>query len=94
MTNHLQAVADRIEAALEYLGNETDLVVAITLAEKQLRQARESLALARGPIPARRADDSAGGITFLRAVAVTPNPWPLAEHGPMLDARNRLIGGI
>lgn len=68
----------RITAALEYLQHEADPIRAITLAETQLKAARDELAAE--PSPHRRSGD-ATSITFDRAERVARNPWPPTPKG-------------
>lgn len=74
-SSSLACCGARIDAALDYLQNEPDLVRAITLAETQLKSARACLTIGKD-LGGRRAEDLPPALTFLRAAAVPPNPWP------------------
>lgn len=74
MINLLSSIEARMTAALEYLQHEANPVVAITRAEKQLREGLAALLAARGN-PGRRSED-VQPLTFQAGERVPRSAWP------------------
>jgi hypothetical protein len=75
----LSTIEARMTAALEYLQHETDPIVAITRAEKQIREGLSALLAARST-PGRRSDDIQP-LTFQAGERVKRSAWPPIEKG-------------
>jgi hypothetical protein len=76
----LSTIEARMTAALEYLQHETDPIVAITRAEKQIREGLSALLAARSSTPGRRSDDIQP-LTFQAGERVKRSAWPPIEKG-------------